>query len=139
DLMLGVAVKKVGEEKKGSAGSAYGLSGTVGLSGSATGGVVLSLPEDAACKIVSRLLCEQVDEVTPDVIDGVGELVNIIPARAKRTLARHGLPDLRCALPDVVVGKGRSVWLSRELPCVSVSLVAEEYGPFCIEVSIRPV
>ncbi|MHC4507037.1 MAG: response regulator [Planctomycetota bacterium] len=139
DLMLGVTVKAVGEEKKESADSAYGLSGTVGLSGSATGGVVLSLPEDAACKIVSLMLREQVEEVTPDVLDGVRELVNIISARAKRALSRQGLPDLKCALPSVVVGEGRRVWLSRELPCVSIGFVTEEFGPFCIEISLRPV
>jgi chemotaxis protein CheX len=139
DLMLDVAVRKVGEEKKEGAESVHELSGTVGISGSATGGVVLSLPEDAACKIVSRLLCEEVDEVNPDVEDVVAELVNIISARAKRALARQGLPDLRCALPNVVVGEGRRVWLARELPCVSIGFVAEEFGPFCLEISIRPV
>lgn len=138
DLMLGVAVSKVGEEKKEGAESVHDLSGVVGISGSATGGVVLSLPEDTACKIVSRLLCKEVDEVNPDVEDVVAELVNVISARAKRALSRQGLPDLRCALPNVVVGKGRTVWLARELPCVSIGLVTEEFGPFCVEVSIHP-
>ncbi len=139
DLMLGAAVKKTGEEKKEGAGSVHELSGTVGLSGSATGGVVLSMPHSSARKIASQLIGEQVDELSPDVKDGVGELVNVVSARAKRALEKEGLVGLRLSLPRVVVGKGRSVWLSRELPCVSVSFVTEEFGPFCIEISISAV
>ncbi len=138
-LMLGAAVKKIGEEMKDSAGSVHHLSGTVGLSGSATGGVVLSMSREAARKIVTRMLGEQVDEMSPEVRDGVGELVNIITARAKRELARQGLAGLRCALPNVVVGEGRRVWLARELPFVSITLVTEEFGPFCLDISIHPV
>lgn len=139
ELMLGVTVTKVGEETRENPEGVHDVSATVGIAGSATGGVVLSMPKSAARKIASQLIGEQVDELSPDVKDVVGELANVVSARAKRVLEKEGLIGLRLSLPHVVVGKGRSVWLSRELPCVSVSLLTEEYGPFCIEISIRPV
>ena len=63
----------------------------------------------------------------------------VIPHRTN-LLSRHNAgarPELQSTLEDV--GEGRAVWLSRELPCVSISLVTEEFGPFCIEISLRPV
>lgn len=139
DLMLGVTVRRVGEEEREGAEGVHELSATVGLSGPATGGMVLSMPRSAAREIASRLIGKQVDESSPDVEDVVGELANVVSARAKRALEKEGLVGLSFSLPHVVVGEGRGVWLSRELPCVSVSLVTDEFGPFRIEISVRPV
>jgi CheY-like chemotaxis protein len=139
DRLLGVAASKVGEERRDCAASVHELSGVVGVSGSATGGVVLSLPKQVARKVASKMLGREVAESDPEVKDVVGELVNTVSARAKRILVEQGLRGLRLSLPRVVVGEGRSVWLKRELPCTSISLVAEGIGPFSLGVSISPV
>ncbi len=139
EIMLGATPERVSEAEWEDAYSAYDLSAAVWISGSVEGGVVLSIPRACARGIVSRVLCEEIDEASPDLEDCVGEMVNAITARAKRALSRQGFPDLRLSLPRVSVGKDRAVWLSRDLPCVSISFVMEEFGPFCIEISIRVV
>ncbi len=139
ELMSGVTPNKVGEKKKESVESAYELSGVVWISGPGEGAVVLSFPRDTACKIVSELLSDQIDELSLDVEDIVAELANIVASRARRALSERGLPGLGLSLPHVIVGKGRAVRRSRDLPCTSIAVLAERFGPFCIEISIRPV
>ena len=138
-LMSGVTPNKVGEKKKESIESTYELSGVVWISGPGEGAVVLSFPRDTACRIVSELLCDQIEELTLDVENIVAELVNIVTARARRALSERGLPGLGLSLPHVIVGKGRAAWRPRDLPCRSVAFVAEGFGPFCVEISLRPV
>ncbi len=137
EMMLGIAPKEENMEAKDHADATYDVSAIIGLSGSGTGGVVLSFPADVACQVVSRMLGEELKEVDQDVTDGIGELVNIITGNAKRDLVTHGFNDLTVSLPNVVIGKHRMVWLSKDLPCVLTRFFTTPFGPFALEVNIR--
>ncbi len=138
EVMLGVRPEDRELETKDSTDGTYDISAMVGITGSGSGGVVLSFPEDVACKIVSRMLGEEITELNQDVYDGLGELVNIITGNAKRGLVRYGYHDLALSLPNVVVGKHRTVWRTKDMPCLVKSFLSSEFGPFCVEVNIRP-
>jgi len=58
----------------------YGdISGVMGLSGEATGSVVISLPTRLACEMIGRMLGEPPLAALDDcVCDGVAELINVI-------------------------------------------------------------
>jgi len=138
DVMLGVRPEDGEVETKESTDGTYDVSAIIGISGSGTGGVVMSFPKDVACKIVSRMLGEELMELNQDVSDGLGELVNIITGNAKRGLVKHGFQDLSLSLPNVVVGKHRTVWRSKDMPCLMKRFFSSELGSFCIEVNIHP-
>ncbi len=102
EVMLGVKPEPRDLETKESTDSTYDISAIIGITGSGAGGIVLSFPEDVACKVVSRMLGEEVTELNQDVSDGIGELVNIITGNAKRGLVKYGFQDLSLSLPSVV-------------------------------------
>lgn len=137
EVMLGVKPERKELTTKEETNGTYDVSAFIGLSGPGTGGVVLSFPEEVACKVVSRMLGEEIDAVNQDVSDGLGELVNIITGNAKRTCARFGFQDLSLSLPNVVVGKHRTVWRSKDMPCLVKRFFSTDLGPFCIEVNLR--
>lgn len=137
EVMLGVTPTESDIKSKQDTDATYDVSAIVGLTGSATGSVVLSFPEKAACAVVSRMLGEKQDEINTFVTDGLGELVNIIAGNAKRHLAGHGFDRLFLSLPNVVIGKHRTVWHSRDMPYLIAHFTSSELGPFCLEVNIR--
>ncbi len=138
EVMLGVKPEEKELEMKESPDGTYDISAIIGISGSGTGAVVMSFPKDVACRLVSRMLGEEITEVDQDVFDGVGELVNIITGNAKRGLVKYGFDNLSVSLPNVVVGKHRMVWRSKDMPCLMKRFFSSELGPFCIEVNIHP-
>ncbi len=137
DVMLGVKPESKELVTKESTDGTYDISAIIGISGSGTGGVVVSFPAEVACKVVSKMLGEEVLEINQDVCDGLGELVNIITGNAKRGLVKHGFQDLSLSLPNVVIGKHRTVWRSKDMPCLMKRFFSSELGPFCVEVNIR--
>ncbi len=137
EVMLGVKPEARDLETKESTDSTYDISAIIGITGSGAGGIVLSFPEDVACKVVSRMLGEELTELNQDVSDGIGELVNIITGNAKRGLVKHGFDDLSLSLPNVVIGKHRTVWRSKDMPCLMKRFFSSDLGPFCVEVNIR--
>jgi chemotaxis protein CheX len=109
--------------------------GLIGLSGTAKGIISIKLPEETARKVIGRMVGMEFDEVDSTVIDGVGELVNIIAGNAKSKFEGH---SISLSLPSVVRGNlyklqniGKMVWLS--LPFES------ELGNFFIEISFKSV
>ena len=138
NIMFGSLPEEKELEEKNVPESTYDVSALIGISGAATGGVVISFPEKVACKLVSIMLSEDITEVNQDVSDGVGELVNIVAGNAKRGLTKFGFGKLDLSLPNVVVGRHRTVWRSKDMPCLMKRFFSSKFGPFCIEVNVRP-
>lgn len=137
EVLLGVRPQEKELSTKDCPNGTYDVSAFIGLSGPGTGGVVLSFPEDVACKVVSRMLGEEIKEVNQDVSDGLGELVNIITGNAKRSCVKYGFQGISLSLPNVVVGKHRTVWRTKDMPCLVKKFFSSDLGPFCIEVNLR--
>jgi chemotaxis protein CheX len=138
EVMLGIKPETKELETKDSTDGTYDISAIIGISGSGAGGVVMSFPEDVACKLVSKMLGEELTELDQDVCDGIGELVNIITGNAKRGLVKFGYENLSLSLPNVVVGKHRTVWRTKDMPCLMKRFFSSELGSFSIELNVRP-
>lgn len=80
------------------------LTALIGLSGSARGVVTVVLPVRTAVSVVNRMLGEELTTVTPDVIDGVAEMVNLIAGGAKARLVADAAKPIDLGLPTVVTG-----------------------------------
>ena len=62
------------------------ISGIIGLSGKAKGTVLIGMNSDFAIAVTDKLLGEKPDGLTPEVIDAVGELANMVAGGAKTRL-----------------------------------------------------
>lgn len=114
---------------------AYDISGVIGLAGQANGSVVISMPEALALKIVSNFMGEECKEVDEEVIDAIGELINMIAGSTKKVFSEKGL-RFKISIPNVIEGKGHKINRPSTAPCVGVKFKCED-SDFVVEVSLK--
>jgi len=112
----------------------YDISAIIGLSGKAQGVVALCFPQRVALAVVSQLLGAPIQEMGPDIADGIGEMVNIVAGYAKAPLQQY---SLLISLPSVVTGPDHDVSHPRGIPKSYVTL-RDSSGPFALELSLKP-
>lgn len=113
------------------------VSGVMGLSGAATGSVVISLPAKLACTIVGKMLGEEpARELNSDVCDGVGEVINMISGQAKSMLVKTKY-HFTISIPSVVSGTGHEISHKKGTPNIVVLFEAEGQD-FAIQVCLAP-
>jgi chemotaxis protein CheX len=80
------------------------ISGVMGLAGEAEGFVAITFPNQLARKIVCKMLqMELGEESEADIMDGVGEMMNMIAGAAKAELI-HTQHSFQLSIPNVIVG-----------------------------------
>lgn len=80
-----------------------GLAVVIGISGQASGNVLLDMSEDVACKVGSAMNGEECVNVGPPVINAIKELANMVSAIAVTKISKIGY-DLNVSPPVVVQG-----------------------------------
>lgn len=105
----------------------------IGLAGETVGAVVLSFSRNTAIRIVSKFEGRTYTALGSEVIDGVGELINIIAGNAK-----EGLHDFRIeiSLPGVITGTTYEIHWPEAIPVVTIPFESE-VGAFSVNVSLR--
>lgn len=68
--------------------------------------VTLCFPERTFLKIMSNMLGESCATITPELEDGVAELLNIIFGAAKRTINQKHGSGIQMAIPTILRGAG---------------------------------
>jgi chemotaxis protein CheX len=111
----------------------HDVSGVIGLSGKAQGTVVLGLSREAALRVAETLLQERPPEINHDVIDAVGELVNIIAGRAKSKLEHL---EMSLSLPTVITGKFHCVEFPTSITPICIPFESE-WGEVSMEIGFR--
>jgi len=81
----------------------WDVSGIIGLTGEAKGSVVISLKENLAIRLTSILTGSAHKTLDADVVDAVGEIINIISGNVKQELEESF--RLVISLPTIVRGK----------------------------------
>ena len=120
---------------KGDGAEIYGVTGIIGLGGEASGSVVLNFPAEVAIAAVGSFVGEVYDDISSDVVDGVGELTNIIAGDSKNRLGQKGY-SFDIGLPKIVVGRNYVTAQSKSVPCI-VLMFNSGIGKFSIEVSLK--
>ena len=103
---LGCDIERKNLYLKDTAVPSHEVSGIIGLSGNASGVVVLSVSRQIAFQVVKTMLDMDVREVNGDVVDAVGELTNMVAGAAKAQLAQY---EMSLGLPSVVAGRNHCV------------------------------
>ncbi len=109
------------------------VSGIIGLAGDTVGAIVLSFERDTAIRMVSKLAGKPYSALGNEVLDGVGELVNIIAGNAKRDLLDYRLV---ISLPGVIVGENYSINWPQGIAVVTIPFHSE-LGHFSVSVSLK--
>lgn len=111
------------------------VSGVIGIvSDTFNGSVVISFPEQTFLKVMSGMLGEEYTELSKDILDGAGEITNMIFGMAKVTLNERGY-GIKIALPQVISGKGHSLSAMSKGPTVVIPFTSTA-GDFFVEVSL---
>ena len=85
------------------------ISGVMELSGTASGSVVISMSSELARLVVGNMLGEPpAEELTQDVLDATGELINMISGQAKASLVKTKY-HFTISIPKVVTGPGHEI------------------------------
>ncbi len=115
----------------------YDISGVIGIVGKMSGFVAISFPESLALKIVSGFIGEDKTEMSRDVIDAIGEFVNMIAGSAKRVFADKG-QKYEIGIPNVITGKGHIINRPSNVVCVGVTFEVDG-EMFVVEVAVKEV
>jgi len=108
------------------------ISGVIGLSGNATGTVVLSLDRDVAISATEAMLGERHAEINAEVIDTIGELTNMVAGAAKSQLEQL---SMSVSLPNVIVGRNHVIQFPSDTQRVCISFQTPS-GPLSLEVGL---
>ncbi len=113
----------------------HDVSGIIGLTGQASGSVVLSFSTSAALKIAGAFMGTEVTELNQDVTDAIGEMTNMVSGGAKAELNKFGF-NISISIPSIVIGREHRISKPKDVPCVMVPFTTE-FGDFSVEVSLK--
>ncbi len=109
------------------------VSALIGLAGETTGAVVLSFSHDMALKVVSLMTGTKYAFLGSEVLDGVGELVNIIAGNAKKDLNDF---RISISLPGVITGNNYRINWPKGVPIITIPFKSS-IGDFTVNVSLK--
>ena len=117
----------------------WDVSGVIGLTGEARGAVVISMKQELAIKLTSILTGKQHSTLDADVVDAVGEIINIIAGNAKQELEEAF--RLVISLPTIVKGREHSInWPEGQARVICIPFTITESGDsFNLSVALEAV
>ena len=105
----------------------WDISGIIGLSGQISGAVSISMKDTVAFKVTKNLTGVEHNSFDLDVVDAVGEIINIITGNIKKEFEESFRTAI--SLPSIVQGKGhRIIWPSERIRiiCIPFSIFSEQ-------------
>lgn len=132
--MLECEVSRGNAEVKTGCQPQFEISGVMGLSGEASGTVVLTFSRDVALSATEKMIGEKPLEIDETVRDVVGELTNIVAGSAKSRIKEL---NLAVGLPAVVQGKNHIISFPAGATVVTIPFQST-WGPFSVEVGLQP-
>lgn len=115
--------------------SAFDVSGVIGLAGQASGSVIISMPKDLSLEIVSKFIGEEKTDIDEEVVDAIGELINMIAGSSKKVFSEKGL-RFKISIPNVIIGQGHTIKKPSGVPCLGVKFNVGD-KEFAIEVVLK--
>lgn len=134
--MCGVTFYRNGNIRKvsGEIVDADELMAICGLTGEVKGAVMLTTPLDSGMKLVGAFLMDKLTEINCDLMDGWGEIVNILAGSAAAKIKEYKI-DL--ALPSVLVGRDAKFYAKAGNPFVLVPMKIDNVGTFSLGISME--
>jgi chemotaxis protein CheX len=109
------------------------VTGLIGVHGKVSGFVTVNLTERVAIRAVGGLLQEQFKELNSQVVDGAGEIANLVVGGIKASLANSKWAFTQITVPSVIVGHGYSIAYARGLEFLSVTFEHDDRESVLLE------
>jgi len=109
------------------------ITGMIGVHGNVSGFVSVNMSERFAIKAVEGLLSEKFEKLSSQVIDGAGELTNMVVGGIKAALANSKWGFSNITVPSVIVGQNFMIAYSKGLEYITVSFEHEDEDAFMID------
>lgn len=101
------------------------LTSMIGVHGKVSGFFTVNMSQRLAAQALEGLLGDRYDELSPALIDGAGELANMIVGGVKSTLTSTEWAFSSITVPSVIVGDGYQVAFARGLELLDVTFEVE--------------
>jgi chemotaxis protein CheX len=101
------------------------ITGMIGVHGNVSGYVTVNIAEPVARSAVAGLLQERCDSLTAQVVDGVGEITNIIAGGIKRGLAGTPWGFTHVTIPSIIIGQNYNIAYAKGLEYLCVAFEHE--------------
>ena len=102
------------------------ITGLIGLSGKCTGFIAISMPERVATLAVSGLLMEEYKAINAQVIDGVGEITNMIAGGLKTRLYNTPWTVNTITIPSVILSERYDISYSKGIEYCGVTFEVDD-------------
>ena len=114
----------------------WDISGIIGLTGEARGAVVISLKKELAIKLTKTLTGTDHRDFDDDVVDAIGEIINIIAGNVKQEL--EDAFRLVISLPTIVSGKEHSInWPNNQARVICIPFSIMDSDTFTLSVALE--
>lgn len=108
------------------------VSALIGLAGEVKGTIVLNFSRNTAIEIGTLFAGVRYRALSRDLVDAVGEMVNIIAGNAKQYLDQR----IEISLPGVIIGEKYKFRWERGVPVIAIPFMTR-YGGLRVLVSIK--
>ena len=116
----------------------WDVSAVIGLTGEARGAVVISMKQDLAVNLTATLTGKEHKGLDDDVVDAVGEIINIIAGNVKQELEEAF--RLVISLPTIVKGKEHSIaWPEGQARVICIPFTTKSADSFTLSVALEAV
>jgi len=97
------------------------ITGMIGVHGKVSGFVSVNIAEQFVIRAVEGLLQEEYGKLTSQVVDGAGEITNIIIGGIKSALSKTEWGFSHITVPSVIVGQNFTIAYTRGLEFLTVT------------------
>ncbi len=131
--MLGVEIDVGNPVRDKSRLEEFYVSSNIGLSGEAQGVISLCYTKESAYSHVTRFVSAEKKVTESEMIDGIGEIVNIVAGYSKKFLTQF---NIEISLPNVVLGEDHGLWFPKGTDSIAVP-INSEIGGFAMEIALK--
>lgn len=111
------------------------ITGVIGVHGKVSGFITVNMSERMAVRVVNGLLQDNYTQLTNQVVDGAGEITNIIVGGIKSSLAGSNWSFSHMTVPSVIIGKGYQIAYARGLDFLNTTF--EHHDPDAVMLEDR--
>jgi chemotaxis protein CheX len=130
--MCGLQVKCVGASSVPLRESGQ-ITGLIGVHGKVSGFMTVNMGERFAIRAVEGLLQDHYDKLTHQVVDGVGEITNLIVGGIKGAMASSPRQFSHITVPSVIVGTGYQIAYAQGLELFCAMFEHEDQETLMLE------
>ncbi|NLS92528.1 MAG: chemotaxis protein CheX [Planctomycetaceae bacterium] len=109
------------------------VTGMIGIHGNVSGFITVNMAEKVAMSAVGGLLQDQFTQLDAQVIDGVGEMTNIISGGIKNGLAGTHWQFSHVTVPSVIVGRNYQIAYAKGLEFLAVTFEHDNVETFLLD------